>query len=146
MAQENELPPIMANAREDLAGSLGGDFSPGDWDKILAQAHEKLSLSEKPPQEAWVDVIRDFHSQRYWGFTPDYVKPKPKPEDKVLGKRFIWYCFRSFLITKVVVLYFGARWSADQEPINGYIFFGAMIFMITSYGLFIWRYSRGRKD
>lgn len=136
-------PPIMANAREDLAGNIQGQFSPEDWDKILERALISLRNSAKEEREAWMDVIREFHRERYWGFHPDYVAPKTKKEEQNLGPRFIWYICRSFLITKVVVLYFGARWSADyDDPINGILFFGAIIFMVANYGLFIWKYRK----
>lgn len=136
----------MANAQEDLAGNVGGRFSPDDWDKILSRAAEQLRASAKPEGEAWVDVIRDFHRERYWGFTPDYVAPKKPPEKGNFGKRFIWYICRSFLITKVLVLWFGARYSADQDPIYAYLFFAALAFAPISYGIFVWRYGRGWQE
>src|SRR3989344_829594 len=110
----NKLPSIMAKARIDLAGNISGEFSPEDWEKIFARAAELLRHSPKPEQEAWIDVIRDFHREKYWGFTPNYKKPKIKPHEQNLGTRFIWYSFRSFLVTKVVLLYAGARYTADD--------------------------------
>lgn len=140
------LPPIMANAKTDLAGNISGDFSPEDWEKILARACDQLRQSQKPEGEAWVDIIRNFHHEKYWGFVANYKKPKPKPEDVNLGKTFIWYCFRSFLLTKIVILYCGARYSADDpNPIYKWLFFGAMAFMLTAYGRFLWKYGR-RKE
>lgn len=141
----NSLPPVMAHAREDLAGNIDGKFSPEDWDKILARAAAELKRSEKPEHEAWVDVIRDFHKHKYWGFVPDYKAPKIKREDENLGTRFIWYSFRSFLLTKVAVLYFGARYTADWDPVYGWLFFGAIVFMLVNYGIFLWRYGPRHK-
>lgn len=139
------LPPIMANAKEDLAGNISGQFSPEDWQRILDLAANQLQQSKKPENEAWVDVIRDFHRERYWGFVPNYKKPKA-PQEENLGKRFIWYCFRSFLITKVVILYCGARYTADDpNPIYKWLFFGALAFIISAYGRFLWKYG-GRSD
>lgn len=139
------LPPVMTNAREDLAGNISGEFSPGDWDKILLEAKRQLTQSTKSESEAWVDVIRDFHRNKFWGFVPDYKRPKEKLEEKNLGTRFIWYSFRSFLITKVCVLYFGARYSADYDPVYKWLFFGSIGFMLTAYGTFLWRF-RNRKE
>lgn len=136
-----ELPE---NAKIDLAGNISGDFSPEDWNQILDRAREMLVSSRKPAPEAWVDVILAFHRERFWGFKPNYKKPKPKLEDENLGTRFIWYSFRSFLITKVVILYCGARWVADYDPVYGYIFFGAIAFMLSNYGYFLWRYGSAR--
>ncbi len=140
-------PEIMRNAREDLAGNVSGQFSPEDWEKILERAEEKLRVSSKPEGEAWIDVIREFHRERYWGFLPNYKKPKSKREDENLGVRFIWYSFRSFLITKVVILYCGARYTAgDPNPIYKWLFFGAFAFMLSAYGIFLYRYGRRKED
>lgn len=141
----SEFPSIMVNAREDLAGNISGEFSPDDWQKILSRAQAQLAASAKPPGEAWVDVIRDFHRESFWGFVPDYVQPKVPREKQNLGTRFIWYSFRSFLITKVCVLYFGARYTADYDPIYKWLFFGAIAFMLCNYGLFLWKF-RHRSD
>lgn len=137
---EQQSTSLPAQAREDLAGNISGQFSPEDWERILARAQEQLAHS------TWPDVIRDFHRQRYWGFVPNYKKPKVKREPENLGRRFLWYITRSFLLTKTVVLYFGARWTAGYGPINGYIFFGAICFMLCSYGLFLWRFRHHRDD
>ena len=145
MPQSAELKSVMANARVDLAGNVEGQFSPDDWEKILSRAEALLLDSAKDPAAAWMDVIRDFHAKSYWGFVPNYKKPKKRREDENLGKRFIWYSFRSFLITKVVILYCGARFSADYDPVYGWVFFGAIAFMITNYGLFLYRYG-GRTE
>jgi hypothetical protein len=135
----------MRNAREDLAGNVPGKFSPADWSKILVTAQEKVLASSLPRQEAWIEVIRDFNRNRYWGFVPNYKKPKVPRHEQNLGKRFIWYSFRSFLITKVAVLYFGARYTIDLDPMYGWLFFGAIAFMLTNYGLFLYRYG-GRPE
>lgn len=136
----------MAHAREDLAGNVAGDFSPEDWDQILARARELLESSPHEPRTAWEEVIRSFHREKYWGFKPNYRKPRPKPEERNLGKRFIWYSFRSFLLTKVAVLYFGARYTLDYDPIYKWLFFGAIAFMLVNYGIFLWRYGRRKED
>lgn len=135
----------MQNAEVDLTGSLSGRFSPEDWAKILARAAEQLAQSQKPQADAWADVIRDFHRQKYWGFNPDYIEPKPiKPHHHKdnLGKTFIWFSFRSFLLTKTVILYCGAHYTAgNPNPIYKWLFFGAFAFMLFSYGRFLWRYG-----
>lgn len=141
----DDISKVMVNAREDLAGNIAGDFSPADWAVILERARDLLARAGQRPEEAWPDVIRTFHRERYWGFRPDYRAPRVKQEEQNLGKRFIWYVSRSFLITKVAVLYFGARWTAGYDPINGYLFFGAMIFMVSNYGYFLWKF-RDRDD
>jgi hypothetical protein len=146
MSEAPELPAIMQNAREDLAGNLQGDFSPDDWEQILERCALDLKASAKPTAEAWMDVIRTFHRERYWGFIPNYKKPKPLPHEENLGVRFVLYAARSFMVTKVIVLYAGARWTFGGGPVWGWIFFAAIVFMLSSYGRFLWKYGRNRKD
>lgn len=142
-----QYPPIMANARVDLAGNIEGQFSPEDWEKILARAAEQLARSTaKTPEQAWVEVILDFHREKYWGFFPNYKKPKTSRDDENLGKRFIWYSMRSFLITKILVLWFGARYAADYDPVYKWLFFGAIAFMLLNYGYFLYRYGHRKEQ
>lgn len=139
----------MANAREDLAGNVAGEFSPDDWSAILGRAADQLRASAKPEALAWPDVIRSFHRERYWGYRPNFrhqSPPRPKPHQKNLGLSFIYYVGRSFLLTKAVVLYSGARWTAGYGSMWGGIFFGAIAFMLISYGRFVWIHGRGRDD
>jgi hypothetical protein len=143
MAAKEKVIEILSNARVDLAGNVEGQFSPEDWDKILEIARARLEATDQDLTMAWIEVIRSFTKEKFWGFVPNYKKPKVSRKDQNLGKRFIWYCFRSFLITKVIVLYCGARYSADDpNPIYKWLFFGGIAFMLTSYGVFLWRYGR----
>ena len=105
MSSMNEFPEIMREARVDLAGNVGGQFSPQDWESILARAKTKLESSTLPAKEAWAEVIRDFHRQNYWGFVPNYNTPKKETnvDDENLGVRMLLYCARSFLLTKVAI-------------------------------------------
>lgn len=146
MSPEQGIPEIMANAREDLAGNIGGKFSPEDWQKILARAAQHLRASVRPRGEAWVEVIRDFHREKYWGFVPNYIKPKIKREDENLGARFIWYGFRSFLLTKVAVVWFGALYSTYGDPFYKWCFVGAIAFMLCNYGYFLFRYGNKHRE
>lgn len=141
-----EVAAVMANAREDIAGNIAGQFSPEDWEKIIARADAQLRASVKTPGEAWVDVIRDFHRNKYWGFVPNYSKPKVHKAEENLGVRFIWYSFRSFLLTKVAVVWFGALYSTYGDPFYKYCFFGAIAFMLCNYGFFLFRYGRKHND
>jgi hypothetical protein len=132
---------LMANAQEDLAGNISGQFSPADWEKILARAEERLAQTGD-----WCEVVREFHREKYWGFVPNFKRPKSKREDEALGVRFILYCARSFLLTKVAVLWFGALWTVYGDPLYAWGFFGSMAFMIFAYGSFLYKYANTHKD
>jgi hypothetical protein len=140
MGSQKEFPEIMREARVDLAGNVAGKFSPEDWDQILSRAREQLEASKLPPHEAWTDVVRDFHRQQFWGFKPDFV-PSKNPDEENLGVRMLLYSARSFLLTKVSVVWFGALWAVYDEPLYKYAFFGSIIFMVAAYGWFLYRYG-----
>lgn len=147
MSSMNEFPEIMRDARVDLAGNVGGQFSPQDWESILTRAKGQLESSKLPENEAWAEVIRDFHRDNYWGFIPNYVAPKVKTnvEDENLGVRMLLYSARSFLLTKVAIVWFGALWTYTGEDFYKYCFFGAIVFMLASYGVFLYKYG-GRNE
>ncbi len=145
MAELNEFPEIMGHAQEDLAGNIHGQFSPEDWALILARAAAQLKAAGRQDHAAWVEVIRDFHRENYWGFSPDYKKPKIKRDDENLGVRLIWYTFRSLTLTKIAVVWFGALYTQSDEPIYKWLFIGAIALSLTNYGIFLWRYG-GRSE
>ncbi len=91
-------------------------------------------------------MVRAFHREKYWGYVPNYKKPKVKREDESLGVRFILYSARSFLLTKVAVLWFGALWTVYGDTIYAVGFFGAMAFMLVAYGTFLYRYAGKHKE
>ena len=143
MGSQIELPEVMREARIDLAGNVAGQFSPEDWGRILSRAREQLEASTLPQAEAWANVVRDFHRHQYWGFKPDYVPPKKSRDrdEENLGIRMLLYSGRSFLLTKVAVVWFGALWSVYDEPLYKYAFFGSIFFMLAAYGWFLYRYG-----
>ena len=144
----NEFPEIMREARVDLAGNVSGQFSPEDWEQILARARGQFEASSRPPAEAWAEVMRDFHREHYWGFKPNFIPPKKvrDRDEENLGVRMLLYGFRSFLLTKIAIVYFGAMWTVyDDEPFYKYGFFGAITFMLCAYGYFLYKYG-GRTE
>lgn len=143
MSSMNEFPEIMREARVDLAGNLGGQFSPQDWESILTRAKAQLEASSLRGPEAWVEVIRDFHRENYWGFVPNYIAPKTVKniDDENLGVRMLLYAGRSFLLTKIAIVWFGALWSISGEPFYKYCFFASILFMLVAYGTFLYKYG-----
>ncbi len=138
---------IMANARVDLASTTGGNFSPDDWEKILERARTQLLEKSRSADEttAWQQVVRDFHASRYWGFNPNYRKPKADPKKKNLGFQFIWLMFGSLTIMKVAVLWFGQIYSRSDESYDKWMFFIVLTLVIGNILYFLWR-NRNHQD
>jgi hypothetical protein len=129
-------PTLMDNAKEDLAGTVEGKFSPEDWEKILGKAQNLLGTGGL---EAWREVIRDFHRNRYWGFVPNYREPRKKEVSKNLGFQFIWMTFGSLTIFKVAVLWFGQIYSRSDDPLDKWLFFGCLALVLGNIAFFLWR-------
>jgi hypothetical protein len=150
MELKNSRPLIMADAREDLAGNLSGEFSPGDWVQILDRAERRwrheLSAIGGDELAAWQTVIREFHQQSYWGFSPDY-----KPRETVgrgprnLGITFIWMAFQTFVLTKIAVVWLGQVYTRTQDPRDGLLFYSAIVLVLANFGFFLWRH-RNHED
>jgi len=132
-------PIVMTNAAEDLTATIEGRFSPDDWEKILKRARATLDDGR-----TWPDVIRDFHQTRYWGFVPNYRRPKIK-KPKNLGMQFIWMTFASLTIMKVAVLWFGQIYSRSDDPSDKWIFFAVLSLIVGNIVFFLWR-SRHHVD
>jgi hypothetical protein len=138
---------IMANANIDLASTIEGRFSPGDWEKILDRARTLLLEKSGSMDEsaAWKAVIRDFHRERYWGFQPNYRAPKPQKKKRNLGFQFIWLLFGSLTIMKVAVLWFGQIYSRSDEAYDKWMFFVVLALIIGNILYFLWR-NRHHED
>lgn len=145
----NEFPEIMNEARTDLAGNVSGDFSPADWELILSEARRRWEAHrQRNPGDraAWAEVIREFHRERYWGFSPRYrPPPAPKVKQKNLGIFFVWMTFSVFVLTLMGVVWLGQIYTASDEPKDKYRFFAAIAVAILNFGYFLW-YSRNYED
>ncbi|MGZ6479082.1 MAG: hypothetical protein ACXWQE_07260 [Bdellovibrionales bacterium] len=144
---DSTAPKIMANANVDLTSTVGGKFSPSDWEKILERARTQLHEKAKTSDElaAWQAVIRDFHASRYWGFIPNYREPKSSRKPKNLGMQFIWLTFGSLTIMKVAVLWFGQIYSRSDEAFDKWMFFIVLALIIGNILFFLWR-NRNHQD
>lgn len=151
---------IVVNEHErerDLFTSNHGVFRYEDRGKIMAQA-----LAREASGEAWIDVVRDFHSAepRYWGFkTVRYGHPdakKPKTEEQIRSRDvllFLWTALQSLVIIKGFIMYFGLNYAIEHEDWYGgrdtnYYGWGLAITLFISFGgliLFAIRKSRGRE-
>jgi hypothetical protein len=137
------FPEIMHNAREDLTATIEGNFSPHDWHEILKTARVSLEtqLAKGHSElESWKEVIRQFHKEKYWGHTPDYVKPKRQRKPMSLGMKFIIMTVNSMVFFKVLVLWFGQVYSRSENLWDKWIFFLIMIAVIFNYAIFLWRH------
>ncbi|HMN67336.1 MAG TPA: hypothetical protein PKC28_02245 [Bdellovibrionales bacterium] len=135
----------LKSARIDLAGNLSGEFSPADWDSILAKA-EKDWRANGASSEAWSEVIRDFHRTRYWGFRADYRAPKViKPKASNLGVSLIFVLFFTFTFSIMAVVWLGQIYTHSDDPSDKWWFFLALIAVGFGFVRFLWR-NRGHRD
>lgn len=146
----NEFPEIMGHAREDLGGNVGGKFSPENWDRILNEARERFLRHRALVNNdlaAWTEVVREFHRERYWGYSPNW-RPPPKDKKKKqtnMGVSFIWMTFTAFIVTKISVVWLGQIYTRSDDPVDKWLFFGAIALTIANFAYFLWR-SRHHKD
>lgn len=148
MATLNEFPKIMDHAREDLCATVSGRFSPEDWQSILTLAEQKLaanSLSAADEIRAWQAVVLDFHQNAYWGFQPNYVKPKVKKTEKNFGIRFIVVTFLTFTFTKIALVWTGQIYTNSDDPVDKYIFLSVIVLVICNFTYLLWK-TRHHKD
>ena len=137
------IPP---QAKEDLAGTVEGAFSPDDWEKILAQAELKWRalFPELGSEEAWREVIRDFHRTRHWGFVANYRASEVRRRMN-LGVQFIWVAFLSFTIVLALVVWFGEVYSRSKDPRDLFVLVLLIGLSLMSISFFLWR-NRNHRD
>lgn len=145
----NEFPNVMSQARTDLAGNVSGDFSPENWASILEEANVRLLRHNSglgDESSAWREVVREFHRERYWGFSPDWrPPPKAKAKHKNLGVFFIWMTFSTFVLTLIALVWLGQNYTVSDEPKDKYLFFTAVGLAIANFTYFLW-HSRHYED
>lgn len=139
----SEFPEIMAQAREDLCGNMTGRFSPENWDMILREAHLRLRKSlaaGNQGREAWQNVIREFHQESFWGFSPNWRPPaQQKPKKRNLGFSFVWMIFSTFVITLMAVVWLGQIYTITGDPKDAYFFFASIVLVLFNFGYFLWQ-------
>ena len=136
-------PEIMRQASVDLCATVEGRFSPDDWAQILTRAEVQWRKylghqGATAEVDAWQEVVREFHRERYWGYVPNFkpVKVKKKPN---LGVTMVLMVFNSMVTIKLFVLWFGQIYSRSDEPLDKWIFFAIVALVVANYGFFLWR-------
>jgi len=144
MDLEHNLPPIMAQAREDLAGNIPGHFSKEDWAAILKEAERRWLRHKAEPldeSEAWRKVIREFHQEKFWGFHPAQRKPRPvKPKKTNVALSFILLVAGTMTVTKIAVVWLGQVYSRSDEAADKWAFFAILAVVLANFGYFLWRH------
>ena len=145
----SDFPDIMRNAQADLAGQIGGQFSPDAWRAILSEARNRFEIRRGEglrESDAWSEVIREFHRDRYFGYEPTWNIPKgQRPKGRSLGMGFVWMTFSAFVITKIAVVWLGQIYTASDDPRDAYLFFAAIGLVFVNFSFFLWR-ARHYKD
>jgi len=152
---------IDANLRReresDLLTSHYGVFQFEDREKIMTEA-----FAREAKGEAWVSIVRDFHTStpKYWGYkvvpTGDKSSKKPLTEEQIRRRDvwiFFWTALQSLVFIKGFIMYFGLNYSiASEETYGGQDtdFYGwglAISLAVSASGLILFaiRKSRGRE-
>ncbi len=144
---QKQIQEIAQNHLLDLTSISRGYFSFETQFKITESAAMRLKdnlaaesseLDASKLQSLWVAIVRDFHSQNYWGL--ETVREKPKKEkavDPVHRELFpyIWAFVQSAIIMKVVVYFFGIRYTRDQSNENWWYI---TLALLTAGGSLVW--------
>lgn len=147
MSSVNPFPEIMREARTDLSGHIGGQFSPTDWDLILREAAGRFASkisAGREEQGAWRAVILEFQRENYWGHRPVYQPPR-KPKDGNLGLGLVWMTFSAFVLTLMALAWLGQIYTASDDPRDAFWFFVALGAAIFNFVFFLWR-GRNHRD
>ncbi|NJL25406.1 MAG: hypothetical protein HC902_09665 [Calothrix sp. SM1_5_4] len=140
----------MKNAREDLAGSVSGRFSPEDWRAILIKAHEKWLRKRREEgmdaAQAWREVVLDFVHNDCWGFASDYRPSKDPGRRRNLGLSLLLRALFALTVTKIAIMWFGQIYSRSDDPQDGWIFFLVLLLVVGNFAYFLWRTRHYRDD
>lgn len=145
---------LEATLAQDLWRSAGGHWSAASIEKIRSEAMIKLASSLKGEsladyQEAWAEVVRDFH-RNYWGEVRLLKKEKkPETEEKRIFWElfsYIWILLQATLVTKTAIFYFGVK-SAQEDTSEGKIYvLLAILFSFISLAWFAYRKSKAKAE
>lgn len=131
---ESELDRLAHSFQDDLADTSRGHYSLADWQTITVSAALKFARifknSEKSFQEAWIQTVREFHTTDSRPYHFEQKKPKPlkvKASTDGLGL-YLWAIFQAMVITKVFILYFGAKVAEDPTDTASKIYLCLAIF------------------
>ncbi len=117
---------LETNISQDLWQSAGGHWSEKSIELFcqksmseLAQKLPKDSATQTDLQNAWNQVVRDFH-QNNWGEQRLAKKEKKElTQDQKISRELFAYIFillQTTFVTKTIVLYFGIASSDSDDP------------------------------
>jgi hypothetical protein len=145
MSRDRVYPQIMNQAREDLMGHVSGRFSPEDWNLILERAAGRLEAFQSggvSELQAWQEVVREFHRERYWGFSADYKPPKVKRPEINLGVKFILFGLLTMTVFMTALVWLGQIHTHSDDPKDGWIFYSVVALVVLNFILFLWKNGR----
>lgn len=98
-------------------------------------------------QEAWRQIVIDFHHTRYWNQPTQRQKPpKVLTEDQKRTRAlfpYIWILFQAWIVMKLVISYFGLEAADSPDETHWFLYF-ALGFSFCSLCYFAWtRYKKG---
>jgi hypothetical protein len=141
MSDVNPFPVIMREARTDLGGHLSGQFSPENWESILAEAARRLKAKQDRGQDetsSWQSVVREFQRENFWGYRPVYQAPRQKKQNNI-GLSLVWMIFSAFVLTLMALAWLGQIYTASDDPKDALWFFVALSVAVLNFVYFLWR-------
>lgn len=131
---ESELDRLAHSFQDDLADTSRGHYSHADWQTITVSSALKFARTFKNQdlsfQNAWIQTVREFHTTDSRPYHFEQKKPKPpkvKASTDGLGL-YLWAIFQAMVITKVFILYFGAKVAEDPTDTASKVYLCLAIF------------------
>lgn len=141
---------VMVDAKVDLTTNASVRFSKSQVDAILTEAKRRLLQSapfetREQARTAWNLIVRDFHTQKYWGHTQESNEKleaeKQKPKKLVMiGRSFLIRLFIAMVITKTALLFAGSYYSTYPGDGYGYWLIAAVVYTVFSMVYIVWKY------
>lgn len=141
------------NPDADMFTISAGAFSLEDRARIRQTADTKwkgLMQAGLEPEQAWREVVIDFHRNAHWGYpllSKHDKATRAQPSEEVVRaktvRRFFWTALQSLVIMKGIIMYFGLNYAIEREATYGgadknFYGWGLAISVAISFGGLIW--------
>lgn len=112
------------NPDADMFTVAAGAFSSEDRVRIWQEAESKwkaLMQAGLEPEDAWREVVIDFHRNAHWGYPllskldkATFDQPTEEAVRSRTVRRFFWTALQSLVIMKGIIMYFGLNYAIER--------------------------------